>query len=283
MAYLDTHLHLIDRTRFGYAWADGIPALANGDFSEADYRALTGDRVAGALFMEVAVNDADYPAEAHHFSALARTRTQGIAGVIASCRPETDARFEAWLDTCSGLGVRGFRRVLHTEPDDLSQSETFRANLRRLGARGFTFDICVLARQLPVARDLVAACPDQSFILDHCGVPDIAGGAFDGWAAGIDALAAYPNVTCKLSGLTAYCAPGTASADTLRPWVDHVLHRFGPARMVWGSDWPVVNLGSGLPDWLDISDALLAPLSTDEADAIRHATARRVYLGETGG
>lgn len=279
MTYLDTHQHLIDRGRFGYGWAADIPALAAGNFGTDDYRALAGERVEATLFMEVAVDDGDFEAEARHFAGLARAGAGGIAGVIASCRPETDAGFDAWLDTCAALGVRGFRRVLHVMPDDLSQSDTFRANLRKIGARGFTFDLCMLARQLPLAHDLARACPDVPFILDHCGVPDIAGGAFDAWRTGIEALAVLPNVTCKLSGLTAYCTPGTASVETLRPWVDLVIDRFGPGRMVWGSDWPVVDLGSGLPDWLAISDALLAPLSADERAAIARGTARALYLG----
>ncbi len=278
MQLIDTHLHLFDRARLGYAWASGIPALATAPFTLADWHALAGDRVAGALFMEVAVDDPGWQDEARIFAAAAAEPGNGLLGVIAACRPETDAGFDAWLEECHGLGVRGFRRVLHTMPDDLSQSETFRANVRKLGRHGFTFDLCVLARQLPVARELAAACPDVQFVLDHLGVPDIAGGAFEPWAAGITAIAALPNVAVKLSGITAYCAPGTATLQTLRPWVDHALAAFGPGRMCWGSDWPVVDLGTGLPGWLDLTQAILGALSADEAAAIAADTARRLYL-----
>lgn len=278
MPLIDTHLHLFDRARLGYSWAAGIPALATAPFTLGDFRALAGDRVGGALFMEVAVDDPGWREEARIFAAAAADPANALLGVIASCRPETDEGFDEWLEECAALGVRGFRRVLHTEPDALSQSETFRANVRKLGRRGFTFDICVLARQLPLAHELAAACPDVQFVLDHLGVPDIAGGAFEPWAAGITAIAALPNVAVKLSGITAYCAPGTATLETLRPWVEHALGAFGANRMCWGSDWPVVDLGSGLPGWLDLTEAILAGLSPDEAAAIAEGTARRIYL-----
>jgi predicted TIM-barrel fold metal-dependent hydrolase len=276
MDLLDTHLHLIYRDRLGYGWTGGIPALATGDFTLADYAALTaGHGIAGALFMEAGVDDADYQTEARIVAGL--VGQNGLLGQIASCRPETDAGFDDWLDECQGLKVHGFRRILHVMPDELSQTPTFRRNLAKIGARGWAFDICVLARQLPIALDLAKACPDQPLVLDHCGVPDIAGGGFSDWANGIDAIAALPHVHVKLSGISAYCAPGTATLATLQPWVDHVLAAFGTDRVLWGGDWPVVNLGIGLPDWIALTRDLLGGLSTAEQGQIGQGNARRVY------
>jgi predicted TIM-barrel fold metal-dependent hydrolase len=276
MDFIDTHLHLITRDKLGYGWTAGIPALAEGDFTLADYTAVTAGRgVVGAIFMETGVDDADYQAEVRLVSGL--VGQNGLLGQIASCRPEDDAGFEPWLDECDGLNVHGFRRILHVMPDELSQTPTFRRNIARIGARGLAFDVCVLARQLPVALDLARACPNQPLVLDHCGVPDIAGHAFDDWAKGMTALAALPHVHVKLSGISAYCAPGTANQSTLQPWVDHVLNAFGPERLLWGGDWPVVNLGVGLPDWIALTRELLQSLSPSERDEIGLGTARRVY------
>lgn len=276
MDLIDTHLHLIYRDRLGYGWTAGIPPLATGDFTLPDYAALTaGHGIAGALAMEAGVDDADYQAEARLIAGM--VGQHGLLGQIASCRPETDAGFDDWLDECATLHVNGFRRILHVMPDDLSQGPTFRRNLAKIGARGLAFDVCVLARQLPLALDLARACPDQPLVLDHCGVPDIAGGGFDAWAQGITELAAQSHVAVKLSGITAYCAPGTANQTTLHPWVDHVLTAFGPDRMLWGGDWPVVNLGTGLPDWIALTRALLSHLSPAEQAQVGSGTARRVY------
>lgn len=214
MDLIDTHLHLIYRGRLGYGWTSGIPSLATGDFTMDDYTALTeGLGVAGSIFMETGVDDADYKTEARFVAGL--VGKNGLLGQIASCRPEDEAGFDAWLDECEGLHVHGFRRILHAMPDELSQSATFRRNLTKIGARGRAFDICVLARQLPIAADLARACPDQPLVLDHCGVPDIAGGGFTDWARDMAALAALPHVHVKLSVINAYCAAGTANLTTL--------------------------------------------------------------------
>ena len=276
MDLIDTHLHLITRDRLGYGWTAGIPALATGDFTLADHAALTsGLGVVGSIIMECGVDDADYNAEARFMAGL--VGQGGVLAQIASCRPEEDAGFDDWLDECEGLHVRGFRRILHVMPDDVSQSPTFRRNLAKIGARGRAFDICVLARQLPIAADLARACPDQTLVLDHCGVPDIAGGDFADWAKGIDVLAALPHVNLKLSGITAYCAPGTANLTTLQPWVDHALTAFGADRVLWGGDWPVVNLGVGLPGWIALTRALLEGLTDAAQGQVFQGTARRVY------
>lgn len=280
MDLIDTHQHLILRDRIGYAWTAEFPVLS-GDFTRDDHAQLVaGKGVKAAIFMETGVDDADYRTEARMVADMIGTSVGGVAmvGQIASIRPETEAGFDAWLDEAKGLGVVGFRRILHVVPDAVSQNDTFRRNLRKIGKAGYPFDLNFLARQLqPIATDLVAACPDQVFVLDHCGVPDIAAEAFDQWRQGIEAMAAFPNVVVKLSGVTAYCAPGTATVALLRPYVDHLLRVFGPDRMLWGSDWPVVNLGVGLPRWIDMTNRLLTGLSPAEKAAVGQGTARRVY------
>ncbi|OYW97830.1 MAG: hypothetical protein B7Z15_22740, partial [Rhizobiales bacterium 32-66-8] len=213
------------------------------------------------------------------------TSVGGVAmlGQIASIRPEVDEGFDAWLEEAATLGTVGFRRILHVVPDEVSGAETFRKNLRKIGRAGYPFDLNLLSRQLlPVGVPLLEACPDQTVVLDHCGVPDVAAGDWEVWRAGIDRLAVFPNLVVKLSGITAYAAPGTATTALLRPYVDHLLTAFGPDRMLWGSDWPVVNLGVGLPEWIAMTGELLAGLSEGERAAIEAGTARRVY-GVGGG
>lgn len=276
---LDTHQHLIYPGVAGYSWAVGIPALADRAFTVEDYKALTdGLEIAGTLFMETAVDDGDIKAETEYVAALARDPGSGIRGLIVSARPEEDDCFAEWLDEAAGMGAVGVRRVLHVVDDEISTTDTFRANIRRIGAAGLVFDMCFLARQLPLARELAAACPDTRLVLDHCGVPDIAGGGLYPWRDEIRALAKFPNVTCKLSGLLAYCAPGQATYETIEPYVAHVLDCFGPDRMVWGSDWPVVDLANGLPDWIAVTRRILGALSESEARAIASGTATSVYL-----
>jgi predicted TIM-barrel fold metal-dependent hydrolase len=276
MDLIDTHLHLIWRDRFGYSWTLDIPQLAQGDFTLDTARTLYGGRVQGSIFMEVGVDDADYKAEARHVAGLVKSGL--LLGQIASCRPESDPAFLDWIAEGEDLGVVGFRRILHVVPDDVSLSDQFRDNIRAIGRAGRPFDMNFLARTLPIAGDLARACPNTTFVLDHCGTPDIAAGAFDSWRAEIEKLAEIDNVAAvKISGIAAYATPGTASYDTLTPWMDVVLDAFGPLRCIWGSDWPVVTLGTTLPDWIGISTRWLSRLTPTEQAQIAHGNARRIY------
>ena len=278
ISLLDTHQHLVYREKASYGWTKDIPPLAEGNFTLDDYKTLTeGLGIGGTLFMETGVDDPDYQQETRFVKSLAENADNGMIGLISSIRPENDEAFETWLEETIEMGVVGYRRILHVMPDDTSQSDIFRKNVRKIGVSGKTFDICFLPGQLPIACELAKACENTKLILNHCGVPDIAGNGLDPWRQDIKALAQIPNVICKLSGLMAYCAPGTSSLETIEPYVDHVLNCFGPNRMVWGSDWPVVNLAKGLPEWIAVTRKILGKLSADEASSIAYGTAQIVY------
>ena len=123
-----------------------------------------------------------------------------LEGVVACGRPES-ADFKLYLDKIAGHPkLKGIRRVLHTQPDNLAASAVFTDNIRLLEEYDLSFDICVLARQLPVAINLVKECPRVSFILDHCGVPQVKEKLLDPWRAYIREISSFPNIVCKVSG-----------------------------------------------------------------------------------
>ncbi len=278
MRLIDTHQHFINHQEFGYEWTQPIPQLAGEDFVAEDYKtAATVTTIEKTVFVETAVDDVHYRDETRFMSALAREADNAVAAVVASCRPEMENEFDVWLAECEQLEVCGFRRVLHVMPDELSTTSTFRKNVREIGARGYPFDLCILQRQLAIGEALVSDCESVQFVLDHCGVPDIAGGDFDTWKAGVSALASHPNVNCKLSGLPSYCSEEHDKVEAIRPYFDHVLDAFGKDRILWGGDWPVINLGGGLASWINITKTLLAPLSDDEINAIAADNAVRIY------
>lgn len=271
MQILDTHQHLIYPERYRYSWTDGIPQLAGRAFRLEDYRqASAGTGIRDTLFMETAPDDSYWLAEAS-FACGLDTR-----GVIASCRPE-DADFEAQLERLQHPKLVGLRRILHVMPDELSQSERFVRNVRLLEHHRLTFDLCVLARQLPLAIALVEQCPRVQFILDHCGIPDVANRALDPWREHIRQLAALPNVACKISGVLAYCQPENATLAAVQPFVEHCLEHFGWDRVVWGSDWPVVLMTSTLAHWVQISRELAATASEADQRKMFSENAIRLY------
>jgi predicted TIM-barrel fold metal-dependent hydrolase len=233
------------------------------------------------------VREADIEAETELVEKLAKDPSGQIVGAISSCRPESsDSKaFASFVErsTANPL-VRGFRRVLHTQPDGLASSERFRANLRLLTAQGHPFDLCVLSRQLPQAAELARSLHSATFVLDHCGIPPVASGELEDWRKQIRAVATLPNVHCKISGVIAYGDPSrweagdiAAVAEDLRPYIEQVIHSFGWQRVVWGSDFPVCKLTKGLTTWKQVTDFLMRGASDSELDALAQGNARRIY------
>ena len=274
---IDTHLHIVDQSALRYPWLAGAPAL-NRDFSYADYaREARRCGISGVLHMEVDVDPADIEAETAYVGEKAQEEGSLLLGAIASCRPEEDG-FPDYLERMrQNPLVKGFRRVLHVVPDEVSQGALFRENIRRLAGTGLTFDLVVLPRQLPLAAALVDLAPDVQFVLDHCGVPDIKGGAEHPWREHMAEIARRPNVVGKVSGVVAYADPVSWTLDTLRPFVEHTIGVFGWDRVVWGSDWPVCTLGGGLSTWVAATQALVAGASAEERTMLFSDNARRIW------
>lgn len=274
---VDTHLHVIDREALDYPWLAGVePLNRNWTYDEYERDARRAG-IASTIHMEVDVAPERIEDETAYVGSLADRADSLVVAAIASCRPETDG-FAAYLERQRANGlVKGFRRVLHVMPDELSEQPLFRENLQRLGCTGLTFDLCVLPRQLDKAIALADLAPDVTFILDHCGVPDIAGDARQPWQDSIAEIARRPNVVAKISGVVAYADPETWIAETLRPWVEHTVESFGWDRVVWGSDWPVCTLGGGLAAWIAATHALLDGTSEDERHKLLSANARRLW------
>lgn len=273
---LDTHLHLIDRTALPYPWLNGAPALDR-DWLLSEYAAEARRiGISRAIHMEADVADGRIEDETDFIEGLAATEEFNICGAIAACRPET-TDFSAFLErSASRRMVVGFRRPLHVVPDCVSETSLFRENIRRLAGPDLPFDICVLARQLPLAIALADAAPNTRFVLDHCGVPDIANGEWDAWAAHIRDLAKRPNLAAKISGVVAYCGDSWTLSE-LRRWIEHVVEAFGVNRICWGGDWPVCTLGGGLSTWTAATRAIVAGWSRDERDKLFSRNAERIW------
>jgi predicted TIM-barrel fold metal-dependent hydrolase len=277
MQIIDTHQHLWDLDLFRYSWLDGLPAL-NRSFNISDYlSAAKGLNVAKSVHLEADVDEPYMLDETRHLLALADQLDNPLDGVVACGRPESED-FRAYLDKIAGHPkLKGIRRVLHTQADDVSQNVTFIKNVTALASYGLSFDICVLARQLPIAIKLVSKCPDVFFVLDHCGVPQVKEKNLDPWRAHITEIASFPNVSCKISGLVAYADPKRWTSEDLRPFVEHAITSFGWDRVLFGSDWPVCTLSASYQQWVEALKAITQ--GTDEVNRRKlfYDNAVRVY------
>ncbi|MEZ2126135.1 MULTISPECIES: amidohydrolase [unclassified Sinorhizobium] len=274
---VDTHLHLIDKSRLSYPWLSSVPALDRDFLYETYAREARRTGISMALHMEVDVEPSQIEKETAEVATLKNRRDSLIVGAIASCRPE-ETDFPAYLERqLKNTVVKGFRRVLHVVPDSLSEDRLFRENIRRLGGTGLTFDLCVLPHQIPKAMALADLAPDVRFVLDHCGVPDIRGQSEHPWREHMTEIARRPNVTAKISGVVAYADSDKWDVQTLRPYVEHTIAVFGWDRVVWGSDWPVCTLGGGLSTWVAATQALIAGASIDERTKLLSGNATRLW------
>ncbi len=287
MRIVDTHQHLWDLDLFSYAWIAAQPApesLASGrpglrrSFRMPDYlEATAGLGVEKSIHLEADVDEPCMLAETRHVLALADQPDNPLEAVIACARPE-NADFHRYLDQIAGHPrLKGIRRILHTQPDELGHGLTFRDNVRSLAGYGLSFDICVLARQLPIAIKLVEHCPDVTFILDHCGVPQVKERILNPWREDLRRIAAFSNVSCKVSGVVAYADPEGWTREDLRPYVDHVIECFGWDRVMFGSDWPVCTLSATFRQWIEALSSLTANAGEANRSKLFCENAVRVY------
>jgi predicted TIM-barrel fold metal-dependent hydrolase len=277
MQIVDTHQHLWDLDLFRYSWLNSLPAL-NRSFRMPDYlEAAKGLNVVKSVHLEADVDEPYMLDETRHLLALADQLDNPLEGIVACGRPESKD-FRSYLDKIAvHPRLKGIRRVLHTQPDEVGQGATFINNVAALSSYGLSFDLCVLARQLPIAINLVSKCPDVVFILDHCGVPQVKERNLDPWRSYIADIAQFPNVCCKISGLVAYADPERWTTEDLRPFVEHAIASFGWDRLLFGSDWPVCTLSARYQQWVEALRAITQAAGEVNQRKLFHDNAVRVY------
>ena len=281
MQRIDAHCHFWDPARGDYGWLDsGPPALdpLRRVFTPTDLARLNGTR------RVVAVQAADSVAETRYLLDLAARFPQiaGVVGWVDLTRPETP---ETLADLARNPRLKGIRPMLQDlAQDDWILTRPDPAALRAVQDLGLRFDALVLTRHLPHLARFTQAWPDLPLIIDHCAKPRMDGPPQAAWAEGMAAMAAFPHVRCKLSGLLtelpdALRQPEAAFAAT-RPVIDEVLRLFGPDRLLWGSDWPVLTLAASHEIWEQLTDRLLEGLAPGERDAILGGNAMKFYALE---
>lgn len=253
---IDAHHHLWDPATRAYAWLDGLPALRRRFGIEEFTQASADHGIAASVLVQVLASTA----ETEEFLGLA-TAAGPVAGVVGwtdLTSPGVAGEIGRLRQLPGGDRLVGIRHLVQAEPDPawLDRPEV-RRGLQALGDAGLAYDLLVRPGQLAAARRAVSDLGGVRFILDHGGKPDIASGRFEPWATLIGELATRPNVTCKLSGLVTEAGRGWDAAQ-IAPYADRLLDCFGPARLMFGSDWPVCTLAASYGDVLALARTLLA-------------------------
>jgi L-fuconolactonase len=271
MIRVDAHHHIWHVSRGDYGWLTSDMPIYR-DYMLDDLRPLLGDITATVL-----VQAAPTEAETAFMLDIARNSSGLVRGVVGW----TDFTRNDAPERISAMAAEPLLKGLRPMLQDIADTEWImgaevQPAIKAMVAAGMRFDALVQPRHLPVVIQLAARHPGLRLVIDHGAKPAIASQGWQPWANDIRQIARDTSALCKLSGLVTEAATEWR-IDDLRRYVGHLLACFGPDRMMWGSDWPVVNLAGGYTRWRDASLELLIGLSGAGLDAILGATALEFY------
>jgi L-fuconolactonase len=272
--HVDAHHHVWSLARGDYGWLTADLAPIHRDFALADLEPL---RERAGVATTVLVQAAPTVAETQYLLDVAGRSEGVVRGVVGWVDLAASDAIPALTRLARNPLLKAVRPMLQDLPDPawILRADVGRtlAALPRLGLR---FEALVKPAQLPALLQVFERHPDLPVVLDHGGKPDIASGGWEPWASLVRAVAAHPRVRSKLSGLVTQAGDGW-TIDLLQRYVDHLVACFGAHRLMWGSDWPVVNLNGTYPAWFAATRALTREWSVEDREALMGGTARRFY------
>jgi L-fuconolactonase len=273
--HIDAHQHYWDPARGDYGWLTPELKSLYRRFDPADLEPL---RERAGIERTVVVQAAPTVDETRYLLEMAR-HEPSIAGVVGWVPLLSPTAAEVIEGFAQEPKFKGVRPMLQDLPDDAwIANPDLAPAIEALIAHDLAFDALIYARHVEPIETFAARFPTLRIVVDHGAKPPIRDGraGWQSWADAITRLARFPHMHCKLSGLATEAASGWTE-ETLQPYVEHLLAEFGPARLMWGSDWPVLDLNGDYLLWHSVANTLLASLSDDERAAIFGGNAAAFY------
>lgn len=276
---IDSHHHLWDLSVRPYDWITGdamLPIKRNFDVSDL-HSALEGT----GIERTIAVQASTTFDETFELLALA-DQIPTIVGVVGWLPIDSKSAIEEcekYLTATGASNLKGIRDIAqdHPDPNYLSRPQSIK-NVQQLGKLDLTYDILTKTPELRAGIELVKACPDVRFVLDHISKPYISREETEPWKSLISELSSFENVSCKVSGLVTEANWKSWKVEDFRPYVDHIIESFGVERIMFGSDWPVALLAtSKYCDLVDLAKELTAQLSESENELFWLKNAKSAY------
>ncbi len=274
MLKIDSHQHFWRYTPREYGWINDQMTVIRRDFLPNDLRA---EMLSAGIDAAVSVQASQTLEETRWLLQLS-AENDFIKGVVGWV-PLIDANVDEGLaELKSRRKLVGIRHVLHDEPDDFYMlRDDFNRGIDKLKPFGLPYDILIFERHLPQTIEFVDRHEGQVFIVDHLAKPRVKASELSPWRENLHELAKRPNVYCKLSGLATEADYRDWTAGQLKPYIDTVLAAFGPARIMFGSDWPVCLLAAGYKQWVDLVANATSSLSQSDQQRIWAETAVEAY------
>lgn len=228
----------------------------------------------------VIVQTVPTPDETPEFLDLSLTHPKICAVVGWLDLESTDIRpqLDQYLSHPGGKNLVSIRDIAQDKPDpNWFLREDVIKNIHRIAEYGLTFDILTKPPQLAAAVEMVKQSPQNTFVLDHISKPYIAKNKMQPWADQISEIASHENVFVKVSGLFTEADWHNWNHQTFAPYLDHILNTFTPARMMFGSDWPVCLLAATYADTINLMEEFVKEFSVSEQESFWANNARRAY------
>ncbi|WP_058973254.1 amidohydrolase family protein [Type-D symbiont of Plautia stali] len=270
---IDAHQHFWRYQAQDYPWISKQMGTLQRDYLADDLSPLlTGQQLQGSIVVQAR----QCPQETTQLLqwAAESQATQAVVGWIDI----TASDLHAQLNAVQHPLLRGFRHQVQDESDPAAwlRQSAVSAGMALLQQQHYVWDMLVTWRHLPELTAFAAQHDKHWLVLDHLGKPNITSGA-KVWGAQIAELAAMPHVVCKLSGLVTEAPSGQWKSAQLRPFIEEALARFGPQRLMFGSDWPVCLLAAEYDEVAQLTQQAIGTLSQDEQAWIWGNTAAQVY------
>ncbi|MCC5869243.1 MAG: amidohydrolase family protein [Gammaproteobacteria bacterium] len=272
---VDAHQHFWSLQRPDYTWLTPELAPLYRDYLPQDLQPLLA---ASGVQQTVLVQAAATEAETRYLCELAGQCgfVAGIVGWVDMARDDFAARLEALGSSAAGR-LKGIRPMLQDLDDDTwVAAPALDGAFEALAQSTLAFDALVFPRHLPWLQQRLERTPGLRVVIDHAAKPPIARGEIDSWRDALAPLARREGVYCKLSGLLTEAGPDWHPAQ-VRPFIDCVVSLFGTERVLWGSDWPVLNLAADYPSWFELAQACLAGHGTTALERIFGGNAGHFY------
>jgi L-fuconolactonase len=270
---IDSHQHFWKYNAARDAWITNEMKIIQRDFLPEDLAPILGNnKIDGCVSVQADQSEN----ETKFLLELASTNDfiKGVVGWVDLRSPQLHERLQFYA---SNKKLKGFRHIAQAEPAGFLRKEEFSNGIGALKHFNFTYDILIYPHQIEDAIWLVKQHPEQKFVVDHLAKPVIREKEFTNWSAQMKDLASFNNVNCKISGMVTEAVWDRWTPKDFKPYLDFILHHFGTARVMYGSDWPVCLVAASYEKQLTIIEEYLQPFSQFEKHQIMGENTRRFY------
>lgn len=273
--YLDSHVHFWKLDRGDYHWLQPSNEVLYQNYLPVD---LLNIEVTKPVHGFIAVQAAPTMAETEYLLELAGNYER-ILGVVGWLDPFTESfadEYRRLRNNPQFVGIRLDRGVFDKCKEQVPKHLI--AHLRLLEEDGFPIDLLIGTEQMPAVLQCLEHVPRLKAVINHLGGPPIGTGEIEPWSSYIESFAAFPHVYCKWSGMI---TPARGkNPQLLTSFIRHTAERFGPNRIMFGSDWPVALMAGSYEHVLQLFEQLLPESWEEKALAnVRGYNAWDFYFG----